>query len=57
MACLGPNLNHETKQKKQEHNPCETKIQQDFIARNKQKQNKAMRRNVHKIGVEHIKSN
>ncbi len=36
MACLVPNLNHETR-KKQEHNLCETRIQQDFTARKKQK--------------------
>jgi hypothetical protein len=39
-------------QNKQEHNMCKTKIQQDFIAKKKQKQNKAMTRNIPKIGIE-----
>jgi hypothetical protein len=39
------------------HNLCEIKIQQDFIVRKEQKQNKAMIGNVRKIGVEHIKNN
>jgi hypothetical protein len=47
------------KQKKQEqkHDTYEIKIQQDFIAKNKQKYNKVMTRNIPKISVEQIKGN
>ncbi len=39
-ACLVPKLDHETKKKKQKQkqNMCKTRIQQDFVA--KEKQNK-----------------
>jgi hypothetical protein len=40
-ASLNPNSNHETK-KKHKHDMCKIKIQQDFITRKKQKQNKVM---------------
>jgi hypothetical protein len=34
---------------------CEARIQQDFIAKNEQKQNKVMTRNIPKTNVERIK--
>jgi hypothetical protein len=40
-ASLNPNSNHETK-KKQIDDMCKIKIQPDFIARTKQKENKGM---------------
>jgi hypothetical protein len=40
----------------QEHNMCEIRIQQDFIAKKKQKQNKVMIKNIPKINVEQIKN-
>jgi hypothetical protein len=43
--------------KKQKHNMCKTKIQQDFILKTKQEQNKVVIRNVPKTNIEHIKGN
>jgi hypothetical protein len=36
---------------------CKTKIQQDFILKTKQEQNKVVIRNVPKTNIEHIKGN
>jgi len=41
----------------QEHNMCETRIQQDFIIRKKWKHNKTMIKKIPKIGVENAKGN
>jgi len=50
---------NKTKQTKTKHDTCETKIQQDFIIKKKQKQNetKLWQKNVPKTCVEHIKNN
>ncbi len=37
---------------KHEHDTCQIRIKQDFITKNKQKQNKVMIRNIPKINVE-----
>ncbi len=42
---------------KQKHDTCKIRIQQDFVIMNKQKQNKAMTRNVPKTNVEQTKNN
>jgi hypothetical protein len=59
-ACLIPNSNCEINffSKKQDHDKCKTKIQQDFIAMTKQEQNKdVIKKNIPKIGVEQTKGN
>jgi hypothetical protein len=49
-ACLVPNPDHETRKTRTRIWHMWTRIQQDFIT--KKKQNKAMTRNIPKIGVE-----
>jgi hypothetical protein len=46
--------NHERK-KKQKHDTCKTKIQQDFVTR--EKQNKVITKKIPKTNVEQTKSN
>jgi hypothetical protein len=56
-ANLVPNLDYETRKKK-EHDTCDIKIQQGFIAKNNFKKKKGCdKKNVLKIGVEQIKGN
>jgi hypothetical protein len=57
MACLGPNLNHETKYEKKNTTRVKQKSNKILLQGINKNKRRLWEENIHKISVEHIKSN